>query len=481
MILSNFILFYKVLQNYCKNDQCLTFKLNQKQEKQEIFFNLINLKCINTFSPLISDSKIFTDQFSNEVFEFKHNKDFITRSFWQKLINKYWQETLFISTSNSLSDTYISKVKTSSLSVYKGSAYKRFLSKFSKGLINGSIQLGFSNINNNDISLLTNSNNISIKYIWFKLYNFNIFRSLYSKQYVPQKLNFNTQSINFQTLPLFVLVNDYNELILSESSDQLSQFNIFSKLTHLLRKKLIHSKKSYTGLIFINPEDALEYQESINIKYRNSTRCNKVKSLTSNMHLYYKLLNSTDSNIEFRLIPDLKEISDLLYHYKQYSYISFDASQNYGSNYFQGQPIYLIKSCVIKDKKSSYHELKYTYSYTKNDDVVQYETVFLDYHTAMNAWKNFRKTYKNSNLPRNPKLHVSNLEQFIKAYNDKGYKNKLIFLPSVKTYSITKKYMKSHNCIDSYLTKIIANKVLHIKTVCYRILWSLTSRQPINW
>ena len=138
MILSNFILFYKVLKNYRGNKQYPALTLNQSRENSK---NMFNLKSNRSPCIFISNSKSFTDQVSSKSLKNKNDNKLITRNFWQTLVNKYIKEIIYLSPSNSLSESYINKLKTIGLSVYKGNEYKSFLQRFSKDLLNGNIQI----------------------------------------------------------------------------------------------------------------------------------------------------------------------------------------------------------------------------------------------------------------------------------------------------------------------------------------------------
>nr|YP_009392227.1 hypothetical protein [Osmundaria fimbriata]ARW60789.1 hypothetical protein [Osmundaria fimbriata] len=478
MILSNLILFPAMRQEYFKNDNTLSVNLTNHPFVDR---SIISLKYEKSPSILISDSRSLKEHLASV----KQNNLLIKRNFWQKLINHYWQETIFISKTESSFDNYFSKLKSSGLSIYQGNDYKSFLLKFGKDLLNGKISVSMHDLNDKQSLLLTNSNNnhVYLKYTWFKLFDFTLlnFKSYFMR--LSSNTNFIYKNITNNILPIFFLINNKGQIILSESSEQLSRHNIVSSLNHIIMQYIRSDKVIYTGLLFVNPEDALEYQEYIrHNQLTNSTRIEQLKFVASNINLYYKLLDSSSKSIEFRLVPDLKEISDLICKYRRYRNVSFDIHQKYGRNYFQGQPIYVIKPIITKNKISNkVVELNYNYWFIRNKVSVNYRPIFLNYNTMLTAWRKFRQEHNDYKLPVQPKVYISNLETFLQTPDYQQNKESIIFLPSMETYKFIRKNSLFNAKEFTNLRQFAVNKGFYIKTLFFRIFWSLTSRQPINW
>nr|YP_009398648.1 hypothetical protein [Kuetzingia canaliculata]ARW67834.1 hypothetical protein [Kuetzingia canaliculata] len=473
MTLSNLILLTQLTNKYCNYNNDLNFNLNHYKETNRHAFDLNNNR---------SSSILISKHLSKSLTNIEHSSKFIKRNFWQKLINQYWQETIFISKSNSLFDSYLNKLKSSGLSIYQGNDYKNFLLKFGKDLLNGKIHVDLNSSDQAEESLLVNRNNLYLKYTWFKFFDWTIFKSIFNSQKIHNSIDYSNENINKNTLPLFMLINSNHQLILAESSDRSYNHGIISNYNLKFMQNLGQNNRMYTGLLFVNSKDALEYQEYIQSQFLQSTRINRLKLVASNINFYYRLLSKSSDNIEFRLIPDLKEISQLIYKHRKSRNISFDVDQNYSHNYFQGQPIYLIKPLIAKNRKSNHLEkVNYSYSLIENHNSIKYDAVFLNYETALRAWYKFRNQYQDYKLPFKPKIQVSNLEKFLYTRYYKNNKDKIIFLPSAQTYQ----FIKTNSLFDKHkpfgYKQNVKNKVLHFKTLFCRIFWSLTSRQPINW
>lgn len=490
----SFMFLYKMVENYYNsfslyNNTLFNTYIHETHSKSIMSINKIDKSNDFFISKLILKNQKLAK--SKDFFENNKNDKFIFRTFWQKFINQYWQETVFLSLPDSLSEIHVNKLKTDGIYIYKGNDYKNFLLQFNKALINGKIKVYINDLVDKD-SFLKNKNSIYIKYIWKKQCYLYFSFMKYFKPNTNNIINFSYKAIKamtYNTLPLFTLVNNSNQLIMAESSEELlMKKNIFDSLSGVYNKFFINqvnTKKIYTGLFFINSEDAVEYKNYIKSKYLKSSRSNGIESFVSPLHIYYKLLQLSIRNIEFKLIPDLQEVSQLIYKYQYYKNIIFSKSQKYGKNYFQGQPIYLIQPCMAKHKYlNNKNVISYTYSDNKNSVRYKYQAIFLNYRTAIHAWNLFREQYTDYRLPVQPIIKVSNLEDFLnKNINTNNIKNKelkqILFVPSLETYTSIKNHLnlRYHN----NLNQIISNKLLVTKSLFQRMIWSLTSRQPINW
>jgi len=434
-----------------------------------------------TFIKLNNDTNIA----SNSSYTKSNNMNYmlVSRNFFVKFINQFWRETIFLSSTNSLADTYIEKLKVDGLSVYS-KEYKMFLSDFSKALINGRISIAF---NGSDFNLVKANNTIYLKYIWKKGLNF----------YWPQKNSYLFSLFNYMRasnkkqnflmneLPLFTVVNNLNQVVLSESSNEILihknfidyLYNVYSKyfLTNLF------NKIKYQGLFFMNVKDAEEYKNYIESKYPSISEFKNLQVVVNQLNLYYKLVHSGFNHIDFRLVPDLTEVGNFIYKYQYYKNIRINKSQNYGSTFFQGQPIYFIEPILAINKSNNKMELvKYIYSSLSKENSLEYTAVFMNYKTAVLAWQKFSQQMIDYDLPIKPQLTVYNLESFIKQSETNKYSTskKVLFVPSIESYSYLKNTAKIH--IRFNLFNKVMNNFSSVKLLSQRILWSLTSRQPLN-
>ena len=483
MILLNFILFDLLSFAYGRNKNCqdLERKLISHIHDTVRFVNLFklrSLRCVKLSPSFLLDSINVTGKSQNNSIGIRSTSRLIKRNFWQKCLNQYWKETIFISPSNSILESYVVKLKNSGLSVYEGNDYKHFLMRFNKDLFDKKINLGcITAIEDLNSSVSVKHKNIlSTEYIWTKPLNSFVSYSNSSQQNLYKSRLISKKIVG---LPLFVLTNEYKRIILAESYRSSINSYIARQNYDIFAKKSLNNKNLYTGLFFVSPRDANEYANYItNICYK-STHSNSITTSITTPNFYYKLLDTWDSKVDFRLVPDLKEVSDLLCRYKYYSNVSFDSKQNVGSHYFQGQPVYFIEPVKLsRNNKIEY--FNYLYPSSENSNT-KYEAVFLNYKTAVDAWNKYRKKYRDYYLPLKPLIRVYNLESFLDTPIYTKNENKIIFIPSTQTYSYTKQYINNNFNGNKLIVHLVMNKLLYIRSLLHRALWSLTTRQPTSW
>nr|QCI04369.1 hypothetical protein [Antithamnion hubbsii] len=443
--------------------------------------------------PALYVSKLYSrqDLLANSILgkSKKYNYQLISRNFFIKFVNQFWQETIFLSISNPLSELYIDKLKVHGLSI-NSQEYKNFLAEFSKGLISGRIKIAFNTL---DAQSSKTNNITSLKYIWKKGLNLSwpnkgsYLASLFTNSRFPNKVQQSIlRNLSKNQLPLFSVINNFNQIILSESSDEiLIKKNILDHFYQWYSKYFLHTnvnKVNYQGLFFVSSQDAEEYKEHMQHKYANSSESKNLKVFATKLQLYYKLVRSKFNYIEFRLIPDLVELGQLVSKYQYYNHIKIHSNQYCTKNAFQGQPVYFIEPVLAVNNKSKKIELiKYIYPYNKRNQQLDYKAVFMNYKTAMIAWQKFRQQMLLYDLPVKPKLTIYNLESFIKQCesNPRIDTETILFVPSVESYLYVKNKMKLNikiNWIQRFM-----NNYSSLKVMSQRMVWSLTSRQPTNF
>nr|QHD45175.1 Ycf80 [Grateloupia turuturu] len=417
------------------------------------------------------------------------NRKLIHPTFITKLLNKYWQETIFLSTINPLSDNYINQLKSAGVAMYQNE-YKKFLLDFSKALTTRRIEVY---LDDSKVSTKIKSNSTYVKYIWRKGLNFslpdNLLKNFLDGRYIDisnDKKSLLLNKISSNDFPVFTVINGSNQIIMAEFPEKmLNNKNVLDKLYRWYYDRFLWTKNNqplHEGLFFMNPEDAIEYKYHIQQKYTQSSKQNVLDIFPSKLDLYYKLTRTPVPKIRFRLIPDLKELGELLFKYRKYRHVSFHKQQTYSKNHFKGQPVYTIKPILAFNKKSKKHMIiNYQYKVHKNRSQKSYEAIFMNYKTALTAWQKFKKENINYSLPSYPQLLVYNLEDFIKTWeNDKQNHGKdILFVPSKESYNFVKQYYNNQSQL-SVLQKF-SSTLLYFKVLGKRILWSLTSRQPMSW
>nr|YP_010986222.1 hypothetical protein UYL67_pgp198 [Pachymeniopsis lanceolata]WOL37140.1 hypothetical protein [Pachymeniopsis lanceolata] len=417
------------------------------------------------------------------------NRKLIHPTLINKLINKYWQETIFLSTVNPLSDNYINQLKSAGVAMYQNE-YKKFLLDFSKALTTRRIEVY---LDDSSISANLKNRPTYIKYIWRKGLNFSLpdnpLKHFFNAKHLHNSntnKSFLLKKIRSNDFPIFTIINGSNQIIMAEFPEKmLDDNNFLDKLHRWYYDCFLWTKNNqplYEGLFFMNPEDAIEYKYHIQQKYPQSSKQNVLNIFASKLDLYYKLTTTSVPKIRFRLIPDLTELGELIFKYRKYRHVSFHKQQKYSSNYFQGQPIYIIQPILAFNKKTKKNmPINYRYSLHEDESQITYDAIFMNYKTTLIAWQKFREENKDYTLPSYPKLLVYNLEDFIKACesNKEIYNKNILFVPSKESYDFVKQYYNNPSQI--HMLQKFSSTLLYFKVLSKRMLWSLTSRQPMNW
>lgn len=390
------------------------------------------------------------------------SRNLLVRNFWQKIFNNFWKQTIFLSVSDKSSDKY--NIQLTSLGNYQHKNVKRYLvSKFSKSLFKGSVKSSLIDISSIHSSVLSN-----VQYTWFKGMNikhWNLLNSLFYKQsenYSKSVRDYLSRNVSFNHFPLFTISNNLGQMVISEPPEEL---NIKKSIVDYISFKS-NNKYTYEGWFFTNFEDAWEYMQYINEYY--GLKHNQLKIFTCNFSAFYAIVRKFDGQVNFRLVPDLKEISELLKKYKYYKNISFHHKQKYGKTYFQGQPLYLF--CMTG---------KNNYNYISRSKQ-KYNLVFTNYKTALKVWSQVNNKMSSSDFVKMPNVFVYNLECFIKDQVNciDNLNDSFLLVPSQSSYQFAKEKQLKKNTKIIYET--MQSYLSYLQLWSKRVVWSLTSRQPYN-
>nr|YP_010952191.1 hypothetical protein Ycf80 [Gloiopeltis furcata]WMP13860.1 hypothetical protein Ycf80 [Gloiopeltis furcata] len=431
---------------------------------------------------LLKRKKLSIDYTLNSI-----RKKFRSRDFVAQLIEQYWQETVFVSPVNKLSEYYTRKLKSANIAT-KQDEYKKFVFDFSKALVTERVETSLTESNRNHLT--HNKKVTTSKYIWRKGLNFFSLEQLRSYIFNRSKLGLSNnkqlkviQQLKLNKLPIFTVVNNLNQIIVAEPSNELIvNQSILDRFYQLYHDKFVPSRYKrnlYEGLFFVNPQDALEYKENIKQKYSTYNKQHNLHLFAAGLDFYHKLIHASPSRVKFHLIPDLKELGDLLRKYQYLSNVSFYNKQKHGQKLFQGQPIYLIQSIKAKNRINKKIEpVHYIYEFSENNKNSNYEPVFMNYNIALKAWQQFKERKSEYLLPKKPKVLVYNLESFLKDMDIYSSK-KFLFLPVEESY----RFMKVNDLtkLNNPVYQTLVNRLLYCKIMTQRIFWSLTSRQPTKW
>ena len=388
-------------------------------------------------------------------------KNFEKQNIWRKFFNNIWEQEIFLSANSKTLNKY--NVELNSFSVNQSQNMQKYLvSQFSKSLFDGSIQSSLSYDISNYKSSLSD-----IEYSWGKMLKMQLLsiNTLFQKNEYYKNLkkikNILDRQINLNYLPLFVVSNNLGQMVISEPPTDLN----ISKYVKSYTSTINQNSNLYHGFFFTNYEDAQEYMLYIQKYYNLDDK--RLKVFTCSFSAFYNIMNKFNHEIYFKLVPDLKEVSELIKRYRYQNNIVFHKKQKYSKASFQGQPLYFIKNGTDDIP----HDV------CKEQKIQKYNFLFTNYNDALQFSNRLKGELSNSKFKKRS-LMVYNLEHFIKDQLSVNVNNQRPFLvvPSKTSYSFTKQYRlkQSSQSAQVHFAEIVAN----IKLWSKRIFWSLTSRKP---
>jgi len=147
-------------------------------------------------------------------------KNFIQPNILQNIFNTFWEQGVFLSKPNRISDKYI--LELNYLNIRKQQNFHKYLvSKFSRSLFDGSIRSSFDNSN-----AINYNSNADIFYLWSKnlklkqSYLFSLFQKNQFQNKIQQIQSSLSRKANFNHLPIFTVSNNLGQMIISELPEE---------------------------------------------------------------------------------------------------------------------------------------------------------------------------------------------------------------------------------------------------------------------
>ena len=403
----------------------------------------------------IAELKSFPDSRINLA-----KKNFLRQNSWQKVTDAIWSQTIFLSIPTKTFNKYAIELNYLDINKNQGSA-KKLITGFSRSLLDGSICSSL-----HDVKYVSYLPTV-IKYNWLKFIRLkqqdfiSVLQSIEPKNCFGQVKSYLTKNPFMNRLPLFIVSNNLGQIIISEPPGELKQKrDTFNKV--MPYKKV---PSFYQAWFFVSFNDAQDYMHSINRIYGLDKDCLRI-SICSLLTVY-NFMEKFSQEVYFKIVPDLQEVSSLIKSYRYRPNISFHERQKHGSAYFQGQPLYILKSAEV--------DLKH-YKYVNNTS--KYHLAFTSYEAANSILGKMTNRLIGLKLTKRPELIAYNLESFMKDHcalaNNEA--SQFLLVPSQSSYWYAKKYLleKKINLVRTAIIGHISSAQLWSK----RILWSLTSKHP---
>jgi hypothetical protein len=276
-------------------------------------------------------------------------------------------------------------------------------------------------------------------------------------------------------IPIYTVVNGNNEMIMASPRKSVQETSLDwlrDKYTEIF--SWTHDEGPITvGLFFMNKQDAESYLHEICKKETRESEILGLKIKTIGLDVFYRFNRTSPPKVQSKLIADLQEIEFVLSKYMSKFFCNINPKQKYSKNWFQGNPIYILKLTKSNSKK-----LITQYQFHNQSEK---KIVFFSREDAIRAWNVYSAKHPELHLPSEPNLELYNLENFL---NDLEISNKdnmldLVLVPPYNSYiSFKSKTVEQDKPSYSYIEKQSYNAKLQLKNIqrFYKgLVWLLTS------
>lgn len=300
--------------------------------------------------------------------------------------------------------------------------------------------------------------------------------SMFSNKRSP---NFPTQEqksllSKLKQVPIYTVVNSRNEIISASTRDYKS-FNSLQWIQNKYNEMFFweHDEGSISiNLFFMNKEDAASYLHEVCRKEPKEAETLGLKVKTIGLDVFYRFNRTSAPRVQSRLVGDLEEIGLIITKYSSESICTMHPKQKYSKNWFQGNPIYVLKlERNLRDNALAQYPFQ---------DAYEKKLVFFSKEDALRAWK--ASAIKKSDFFSftQPNLEIYNLENFLLDIENKSDTSlELSFVPPYKSYLDLKFQESRKNVIKNNLPEEYAYKTkLYLKNLerFYKgVIWLFTS------
>jgi hypothetical protein len=275
-------------------------------------------------------------------------------------------------------------------------------------------------------------------------------------------------------IPIYTVVNTQNELVTASARDYKSSHSlqwIQNKYNEIFFWEYDEGSVSI-NLFFMNKEDAASYLHEICKKEPKEAESLGLKIKTVGLDVFYKLNRTSAPRTQNRLVGDLKEIDLILTKYSSDSMCNMHPKQKYSKDWFQGNPIYVIK--FHKDSKS---KTIAPYSFQNSHEK---KLIFFSKEDAIKAWKVFLVKKLQLSLSTKPSIEIYNLENFLlDLENSPDNSLEIAFIPPYESYLELKSQNTQKLCVkSSFIEESLYKTRLYLKNLerFYKgVVWLFTS------
>ena len=229
--------------------------------------------------------------------------------------------------------------------------------------------------------------------------------------------------------------------------------------------------------------DTVEYIDSVRQQSpRIAARYSPLEVFPINLGLAYKWNRTSPPRLQFRFVPDVKEIGELVGKYQYQNNVNIHPSQFITKSQFKGVPIYTIKPVVVQDGGK---KIKVDINYSESSSTGQKFLIFTSLDSLHKEWKKFCLQHSYLRLPSSPKVQVYNLEDYLsdcEAVLTDQCKNFRV-VPSADAYEFTvqKGHQDNRSIISHYYNYKLMPLAKRLNLWSKYLFWSLTTSRRPDW
>nr|WDA98881.1 hypothetical protein SCTW_099 [Sciadococcus taiwanensis] len=288
----------------------------------------------------------------------------------------------------------------------------------------------------------------------------------------------------FQAIPIYTIINNYNEIVLASPRQDIQKSFLYSLLQHY-QKNFVWKNDAGAislGLFFTSKSDAELFLNEVKTASSNYSKEKELLIKCISLSEAYKIYKTSPLGIQFKFIPDLQVLKHTIKKYNKIPNLEIATRQYINKYECSGTPIYKIDKDWLQSSKL---DLSKNYKSSKMTSFFKKELIFFNYYDLMKFWKLLQLELEDINLSNRPKVILSNLESLILEIENSEEAPNIRIFPLYKSYKDLQNSRVNTNLysgFSNFLEEKISPKINLIRNLSKKIIWVLTSNtKPSTW
>lgn len=280
-------------------------------------------------------------------------------------------------------------------------------------------------------------------------------------------------------IPTYVVATNQNEMVMAMSRDN-HENNLLSWIYKKYYNAFVWTEDEgpiSLGLFFMNKEDAQLYlHEIVNANPKMAERSEMAVKMVG-LDTFYRLNRTSPPGQQAKLIADLEEMEKIIQQYIPKKKHIINPKQKYTKLGYKGNPIYIIKPTIGRNKKNDIQVIDYSIKGSENR-----KYIFFKLEDAYSAWDKFCDDNSNLKLPLYPNIEIYNLESYITDLEQSSTDliKEISFVSTQESFKNLKietktKTKKATPSLAKAIKSFAFEKAKNLYSFSKKVLWVLTS------